>query len=226
MAGRQRWLDAGVDALAEEGASGLKIDRLTRRLEVTKGSFFHHFAGAAAYQTALLAHLEATAAAQIEAREGELETASPRQLLEGMTAAVGRSTYGLWRADLEVALRAWSFSDAEVRATQDRIDRRRLAMLEAIWRRLEPDPERARVSARLPYLILVGASMSAIDPDELQRVYELILPLVPSRSPCALRRTRPTRASPARWRSARPRPGCPRRACPSRPTGGCARCPR
>ena len=121
----------GLDALAEEGAAGLKIDRLTRRLGVTKGSFFHHFAGAAAYQTALLAHLEATAVAQIEAREGELETADPRPVLGRMTAAVGDSTYGLWRADLEVALRAWSFSDPEVRATQDRIDRRRLAMLEA-----------------------------------------------------------------------------------------------
>ena len=180
MAGRERWLDAGLDALAEEGASGLKIDRLTRRLGVTKGSFFHHFASAAAYQTALLAHLEAKAAAQVEAREGELETADPGQVLRRITAAVGDTTYGLWRADLEVALRAWSFTDPEVRGAQDRIDRRRLAMLEAIWRRMEPDAERARVSARLPFLILVGASMSAIDPDELKQVYELILPLVPT----------------------------------------------
>lgn len=180
MAGRQRWLDAGLGALAEEGASGLKIDRLTRRLGVTKGSFFHHFASAAAYQTALLEHLETVALAQIEAREDELDSADPQRVLSRMTAAVGRAGYGLWRAELEVALRAWSFSDPEVRATQDRIDRRRLAMLEAVWRRIEPDPQRARVSARLPYLIMVGASMSAIDADELQQVYELILPLVPT----------------------------------------------
>jgi AcrR family transcriptional regulator len=179
VAGRHRWLEAGLEALAEEGAAGLKIDRLTRRLGVTKGSFFHHFAGAAAYQSALLEHIEATAASQIEAREGELGTADPQRLLGRMTAAVGDSNYGLWRADLEVALRAWSFTDPEVRAAQDRIDRRRLALLEAVWRRLEPDPERARVAARLPYLIMVGASMSAVGPDELQQVYELILPLVP-----------------------------------------------
>ena len=180
MAGRQRWLDAGLEALAAEGAAGLKIDRLTRRLGVTKGSFFHHFAGAAAYQTALLEHLEATAAAQVAGRESDLQTADPQQVLAQLTAAVGGTTYGIWRADLEVALRAWSFTDPEVRATQDRIDRRRLAMLEAIWRRIEPEPERARISARLPYLIMIGASMSAIDADELQRVYELILPLVPT----------------------------------------------
>ena len=107
-----------------------------------------------------------------------------------MTAAVGDASYGLWRADLEVALRAWSFTDPEVRATQDRIDRRRLAMLEAIWRRLEPDPERARVSARLPYLILVGASMSALDADELQG-----LRADPAAVPA--RRTRTLRAAPS-----------------------------
>ena len=178
VAGRERWLDAGLEALAEEGAAGLRIDRLTRRLGVTKGSFFHHFAGTAAYQSALLEHIEATAAASIDARESELETAGPSQLLGRMTAAVGDSTDGLWRADLEVALRAWSFTDPEVRADQDRIDRRRLALLEAVWQRLEPDAERARVSARLPYLIMVGASMTGVEPDELQQVYELILPLV------------------------------------------------
>ena len=180
MAGRERWLQAGCEALAEDGAAGLKIDRLTRRLGVTKGSFFHHFASASAYQTALLAHLEAAGVAQMEAWEGELETADPRQVLSRMTAAVGSTTDGRWRADLEVALRAWSCTDPEVRATQDRIDRRRLAMLEAVWRRIEPDPARARISARLPFLLLVGASMSAIDPVELQQVYELILPLVPA----------------------------------------------
>lgn len=183
MAGQQRWLDAGLEALAAEGAAGLKIDRLTRRLGVTKGSFFHHFAGAAAYQTALLAHLETTAQAQIEAREAELVSAEAREVLSRMTAAVGNTTYGLWRADLEVALRAWSFTDPEVRASQDRIDQRRLVMLEAIWRQLEPDPERARVSARLPFLILIGASMSAVEPDELRQVFELILPLVPAAGP-------------------------------------------
>ena len=101
-------------------------------------------------------------------------------MLAGLTAALGDADAGLWRSDLEVALRAWSFTDPEVRATQDRIDAGRLALLEAVWRELEPDPDRARASARLPYLIMVGASMSAVDPVELQRVFALILPLVPT----------------------------------------------
>jgi hypothetical protein len=67
------------------------------------------------------------------------------------------------------------------RVSRTRIDRQRLAGLEAIWRRMEPDQRQARIKALLPYLVAVGASMSSvvIDSDELQQVYELLLPLVP-----------------------------------------------
>ena len=33
----------GLTLLAEEGLSGIKVDRLCARMGVTKGSFFHHF---------------------------------------------------------------------------------------------------------------------------------------------------------------------------------------
>jgi len=37
------WMQAGFAILAEEGIKALKIDRLCRRLGVTKGSFYWHF---------------------------------------------------------------------------------------------------------------------------------------------------------------------------------------
>jgi hypothetical protein len=56
-----------------------------------------------------------------------------------------------------------------------------LAALQAIWQQLEPDQHQARIKALLPYLVAVGASMSSvvINADELQQVYELLLPLLP-----------------------------------------------
>jgi Bacterial regulatory proteins, tetR family len=36
------WIQAGFAILAEEGIKALKIDRLCRRLGVTKGSFYWH----------------------------------------------------------------------------------------------------------------------------------------------------------------------------------------
>jgi hypothetical protein len=45
--------------VADDGPSGLRIDRLCRRLGVSKGSFHHHFAGAGDFKQALLAAYEA-----------------------------------------------------------------------------------------------------------------------------------------------------------------------
>jgi AcrR family transcriptional regulator len=181
VSGRSRWLNSGLEALAVEGPGGLKIDRLVRRVGLTKGSFFHHFAGAAAYKTALLERLEADATAALEEASANRPIPEPHQILEDLTERIGQPGSGLWRPELEIALRAWSFTDDEVRQTQSRIDRQRLAALEAIWQRLEPDQQQARIRALLPYLLAVGASMSSVvvDPDELQQVYQLLLPLIP-----------------------------------------------
>jgi AcrR family transcriptional regulator len=182
VSGRSRWLDTGLEVLAGEGPGGLKIDRLVRRVGLTKGSFFHHFAGAAAYKTALLERLEADATAALSEASASVSATEPHQVLAELTGRIGRPESGLWRPELEIALRAWSFTDDAVRQTQARIDRQRLAALEAIWQRLEPDRQQARVKALLPYLVAVGASMSSVvvDSEELQQVYELLLPLVPS----------------------------------------------
>jgi AcrR family transcriptional regulator len=48
------WVQAGFAILAEEGIKALKIDRLCRRLGVTKGSFYWHFTAIAGYRAALV----------------------------------------------------------------------------------------------------------------------------------------------------------------------------
>ena len=48
------WIEAGFAILAEEGMKALKIDRLSHRLGVTKGSFYWHFTDIAGYRAALV----------------------------------------------------------------------------------------------------------------------------------------------------------------------------
>src|SRR5579884_2605293 len=54
-ANRTAYLECALDVLAESGADGLTIAELCGRLGVTKGSFYHHFAGMGEFVTALLA---------------------------------------------------------------------------------------------------------------------------------------------------------------------------
>ncbi|WP_448002316.1 TetR/AcrR family transcriptional regulator [Agromyces bauzanensis] len=186
---RQRWLDEGLTVLAEEGAAGLRIDRLAARLGLTKGSFFHHFAGAAGYRTALLDYYEARTlgalAEAIGARRGE-GTRATLAWLTGLATGddAGERDPGVGairRPELDLAVRAWASSDTEARAVQARIDAAVIDALQATWRPLVETDAAARTAALVPYLVSLGAAVTVpqISPQELRGIYELLLEAVP-----------------------------------------------
>ena len=179
---RSDWIQAGLAAVADDGPNGVRIDRLCRRLGVSKGSFHHHFGGAGDFKQALLAAYEALVVEALDQAIEETADDSPKAALVGLTAAI-TSTEGFYRPDLEVAMRAWAFSDPEVRAVQERVDTRRLESLQGIWSRILDDPAAVYTAALLPYLVGIGASLiqPPTPPDQLQSVYELLLGLVPER---------------------------------------------
>lgn len=168
---KDRWLDEGLAVLAEEGAPGIRIDRLAARVGLTKGSFFHHFSGVADYRAALLARWEASTAVA-------LGDAPPRETLSGMADRVG----DLLDLRLEVAVRAWAFQDTDVAAVLERVDRSRLEALQRVWAGLIADPERARIAALLPHLVVIGASVALPQPDrsDLEKVFGMLAEVVPA----------------------------------------------
>ena len=181
---RLDWLQAGLTAVADDGSDGLRIDRLCRRLGVSKGSFHHHFAGAGDFKRALLDAYETLVVEALNNAIEQTAATTPQESLAGLTAAI-TSTQSFYRPELEVAIRAWAFSDSQVRAVQERVDRRRLESLEGIWSRILDDPAAVRTAALLPYLVGIGASLvqPPTPPDQLRGAYELLLGLVPNESP-------------------------------------------
>jgi AcrR family transcriptional regulator len=177
------WLQAGLEAIADDGPHALRIDRLCRRLRVSKGSFHHHFAGASDFKRSLLAAYETLVVEAFDQAIDQTAADTPKAALAGLTAAI-TGNQSFYRPELEVAVRAWAFSDPEVRAVQERVDRQRLKSLQGIWSRILEDRAAAHTAALLPYLVGIGASL--VQPptpkDELQRVYELLLGLVPDQS--------------------------------------------
>jgi AcrR family transcriptional regulator len=180
---RDRWLDEGLRVLADEGAAGVRIDRVAARLGLSKGSFHHHFAGADGYTRDLLAHYEALSVDALKAAIAAVgDQATARDVLGVLTGMIRHDDARLYRPELDVAVRAWSTSDPDVRALQQRIDTARIDALEQVWRRAVTDAGEARLSALLPYLLAVGAALVVppVGADELRGLYELLLPLVPA----------------------------------------------
>jgi AcrR family transcriptional regulator len=181
---RTDWIQAGLAAVADNGPNGLRIDSLCRRLGVSKGSFHHHFAGSGDFKKTVLAAYETLVVEALDQAIDSTAADSAKAALAGLTAAVA-GTESFYRPDLEVAMRAWAFSDPEVRDVQERIDTRRLESLERIWSRILADPAEVHTAALLPYLVGIGASLvqPPTPPDQLRSVYELLLNLVPEESP-------------------------------------------
>ena len=146
------------------------------------GGSDHHFAGADGYKRDLLAHYESLTVGALESAIDALGAdASVPAVLEALTGLIRADRPGLYRPELDVAVRAWSTSDTDVRAVQQRIDTARVEALQRVWSRVVPTDE-ARLSALLPYLLAVGAAVVVppVPADDLRRLYELLLPLVPT----------------------------------------------
>lgn len=177
MSTRDDWLDEGLRVLADEGAPGLRTDRIAARLGLTKGSFFHHFRGAADYRRALLVHYRDRAIAQVGAATNALADAPPEAAFAGLRARAA----DLLDQPLETAVRAWAFQDDDARAAQGAIDAARLDALTSVWARLVGEGDEARVAALVPHLVVIGATMAlpATDAADLDRVFGLLEQLVP-----------------------------------------------
>jgi AcrR family transcriptional regulator len=185
MATKADWLDAGLDILAADGAPAVTIERLTERLGLSKGSFYHHFKSTGGFRTALLAHFEALhTTRRIDAVEQD-PTAPAAVKLDRLLTLILDNADG---ADLEIAVRAWALQDDEVRAAQERVDRIRTEYLQSLCRGLDRpagreqlDPDRL---ASLLYLTFIGAEqvLPPISRRELRGLYASILYAATGRS--------------------------------------------
>ncbi|RSD13681.1 TetR/AcrR family transcriptional regulator [Amycolatopsis eburnea] len=162
MAGKRDWLDAGLVLLAEQGAPSVTIERLTERLGLSKGSFYHHFKGITGYRTALLAHFET----ERTTRFMEQADAAGADRLGALLKLVLAPGPGL---GLEIAVRAWALQDAEARAVQERVDRTRVGYLTEI----SGDAGLAQAL----YLVVVGAGqvVPPLSGRQLKSALELVL---------------------------------------------------
>ncbi|MGC2942227.1 MULTISPECIES: TetR/AcrR family transcriptional regulator [unclassified Brevibacterium] len=186
---RQRWLEAGVAALSEEGsAAAVRIDRLAARLGLSRGSFYHHFAGAEDFKLALLDHLrdeQVTTFAGVAADGRTGDARGAKEASVTLISRLGAARSDLRRPRLEAALRAWALTDSDAARTQASIDENRLESIRAIWRQVTDDEEEVRLAALLPYVIAVGSAaiMPPLSDDDLHRLFERIITLVPDDRP-------------------------------------------
>ena len=125
---RERWLEAALNALAEEGGARLRVDALAKRLGVTKGSFYHHFLSrddfisavadywAQVYKDDVIAH--------VEERGGD-----GLRRIRTLIQTIGAGGYDRY----DIAFRSWAAQDANVAKRMRIVDEHRYVFLLSVF---------------------------------------------------------------------------------------------
>ena len=148
----EAWLEAARTELIENGILSVKVERLARRMRVTRGSFYWHFRSHKDLLRRLLRHWIATNTLPFERT-----LRRDRNGLEEFQAIVD-----LWVSEREyspgydAAVREWARVSADVARVVLQADQKRIGVLRRIFLDLGyRDPE-ALVRARITYFHQVG----------------------------------------------------------------------
>jgi AcrR family transcriptional regulator len=146
---RNDWLAAGFDVLVSEGSAGMTLDKLTHKLKVTKGSFYHHFQDVEDYKNALLESWEQQFTIRVVAMSET--TGDPAQIFNRFLAILVSES-----PNIEICLRSWAFQDEQVKAYVQRVDEARVAQTRIWFAKLGHDSSQAERLSRMLYALLIG----------------------------------------------------------------------
>ena len=154
---RDAWVAGATEVLAEEGIAGLRVEVLAKRLKVTKGSFYWHFADRRDLLLAVLSHW----------KEGRLRDiikqtrAQPGRELEQIYHVIdvysaSRNRRGML---IELAVRDWARRDAEAGAIVAEVDDVRLRCARDLFLACGVPMEEASSRCMLLYAYVFGVSL-------------------------------------------------------------------
>ena len=147
------WLVAARDALITEGKDGLKIERLAKKLSVTRGGFYWHFHGRDDLLDALLISWE-------KETNVLFEQALHGDHADGMSefCALCRSWVeeNVYNSAYDSAVRDWARVSNRAAQAVKRVDRKRLDIIKRIFLNIGYPENESFIRARISYFHQVG----------------------------------------------------------------------
>jgi len=150
----EQWFAAARDILVTEGIEAIRIDRLCQSLDVTKGSFYWHFASRAAFLSAFLQHWrEGATLTVIENLSGQGLDAQAR--LHTLLTLPQRPNAPA-AALVEQSIRSWARRETLAREALDEVDKIRLTFIQQMLEEIGFDQTEAAERARMAYAYMLG----------------------------------------------------------------------
>jgi AcrR family transcriptional regulator len=147
------WIDVAKRALIEEGVVGLKVDRLARRLGVTRGGFYHHLGDRDELFDRLLELWKTECRFLPDEAPGETLPEAHDWAMEVVRRLIEEDGYD---HAFDMAVREWGRSDRRVAWAVEREDVERVEALQRFFLVIGYQGEQALLRARVFYYHQIG----------------------------------------------------------------------
>lgn len=147
------WIDAAVDILVKEGIDQVKIQVISKRLNVSRSSFYWFFKDVGELQDELLSYwLRRNTSPVIE------RAMRPARNLTEAVCNVFECWINpaLFDSSLDTVVRFWARKDPKVRSIVEQADRQRTEALTHMFNRYGLPDEEAFIRARVLYFTQIG----------------------------------------------------------------------
>lgn len=166
------WVDAATGILVDENVRGIRIDVLCKKLGVTKGSFYWHFAGRPALLKAILERWHKRMTTNVIDRLGA-QAGNPFDRLRALLT-LPRTTRSPAFARIEQSIRDWARRDPQTQTAVEEVDRIRLGYICDLFVQQGFDQDVATQRAYIAYALLMGDSVlrNSVQPENLNEIFE------------------------------------------------------
>lgn len=153
---KPQWLSAGLEALRTGGVGAVRVERLAGNLDITKGSFYHHFRDRGALLDALIDYWSREMTDAEFERIQTLRGGDAKVALRARLVALAEDVLEKGMGRYDPAIRAWARQDRKVAAAVAQVDRRRVKALAGFFEEGGFGAAEARTRARTFYTFLLG----------------------------------------------------------------------
>ncbi|GAA5159857.1 TetR/AcrR family transcriptional regulator [Pseudonocardia eucalypti] len=156
---REKWVEAGLQALAQGGVDAVRVEALAKSLGVTKGGFYGYFADRGALLTAMLDVWERESVDDVLDRvDRECGDMLAKVRLAGhLTFSGGRLL------PIDLAIRDWARRDPAVAERLRRVDNRRMQLARDAIGTVCTDPDEVEARSLLAFCMAIGSHFLAAD---------------------------------------------------------------
>lgn len=157
---RAGWIECAKVVLIEEGIGAVKIDRLARRLGVTRGGFYYHFKN----HHSLLEDLLLAWREQNRFTPPELDASSPAKALVALETICDNLIHERgFDPQFDLAVREWARVSKPVAQVVHAVDDERTAEMQRVFRGLGCDAAEAFIRAKVLYTHQIGTYTIGVD---------------------------------------------------------------